>query len=392
MTTGTLDDSINWRTELNGKNRPVSVGYRSFKTWNGADYPPNKPTYTTVYSYPYGSKSYIRQRIVQRPPKRARVEEHFYTMNGNFTSDRQFSALDLSDGSTIVSTYPDNFGSFSSTQLWDSNDDLKLIVKLREKVAGSDFNAGVFLAEAHQSLTMIGDAANRVSRGLRLFRKGQWAGAWDAVYAGSGKRPKKFGKSSADNWLMFVYGVVPLLKDAEAGAESLAKILNFPMEQTYSVSRRVPGVFTPSYPFSEWAKKEVYTAVRIKAKVSEVNVPQLIGLTDVASVVWEKIPYSFVADWFIPIGSYLSSRGLAQALTGTFVVSRKVYAYGAFPSLVAPSSYRGESLYQSGQVQFTRTVSNSLEVPLPSFKGLAKSASWQHCANAVALAIGSWKR
>jgi hypothetical protein len=35
----------------------------------------------------------------------------------------------------------------------------------------------------------------------------------------------------------------------------------------------------------------------------------------------------------------------------------------------------------------TRTVSTSLDVPLPSWKPLSQVASWKHCANAVALLV-----
>lgn len=33
----------------------------------------------------------------------------------------------------------------------------------------------------------------------------------------------------------------------------------------------------------------------------------------------------------------------------------------------------------------TRVVSSTLNVPLPTFKGLGQIASWQHCLNAVSL-------
>lgn len=40
------------------------------------------------------------------------------------------------------------------------------------------------------------------------------------------------------------------------------------------------------------------------------------------------------------------------------------------------------------ELQMTRVVTTSLDPGLPTFKGLAKTASWEHCMNAVALLTG----
>jgi hypothetical protein len=44
---------------------------------------------------------------------------------------------------------------------------------------------------------------------------------------------------------------------------------------------------------------------RFKAKAADL--PGLFGLVNPFEVAWEIVPFSFVADWFLPIGRYLSA-------------------------------------------------------------------------------------
>lgn len=105
------------------------------------------------------------------------------------------------------------------------------------------------------------------------------------------------------------------------------------------------------------------------------------------SVAWELTPWSFVVDWFIPIGDWLTARGHAQGLKGTFITSDKKTGVANTPTgdftlnqytWISPC-YR--------HIVFDRTISFVLGVPMPTLKPLAKAASWRHCANAVALLV-----
>lgn len=116
----------------------------------------------------------------------------------------------------------------------------------------------------------------------------------------------------------------------------------------------------------------------------EVNVPQLVGLMDPLSVAWELVPFSFVLDWFLPIGSWLSARGLSQAMTGTFVTTKRIWVQGYAPYRIVGSSTWGADYYKS-YYALDRTISSELDVPLPSIKPLNKALSWKRAANALAL-------
>jgi hypothetical protein len=191
----------------------------------------------------------------------------------------------------------------------------------------------------------------------------------------------------AKRWLELQYGWLPLLKDIYGGAEFLAHHLNVPLQRRYRVSRIVNGRAETAAPVNAKFKRAwCQDLVQIIAIVSEKDVTQLAGLQDPASVAWELLPWSFVADWFIPIGSWLSSRGLAGALEGTFITTRTRKGYAADPVPTLHSyPYSFETPYEYREVTVSRRVTTELQVPLPSFRPLNKVLSWKRAANAVAL-------
>jgi hypothetical protein len=254
---------------------------------------------------------------------------------------------------------------------------------------------GVFLGESHEALNMITKAASSCYKAYKSLKRGDVGGLADAlgVPITNRKRHVSFDrtpKGIAGKWLEYQYGWAPLLKDAYGAAQFLAQTCNFPFKQRYRVRRRKPLVYSNVPEIIRDGGDYFlygYSTAQIVAILSEVNVPALAGLTDPASVAWELMPYSFVADWFIPIGSYLQARSLASALTGTFVTTiteRQWCRINAFKQYANQKTVSGPQ-YRYHSVVTNRTVSTSLQVPLPGFKTLDKVLSWKHCANAVAL-------
>lgn len=332
--------------------------------------------------------------VYYRSPKRGRLVEHAY--NCNWT-----------DEETTIKNYTiPGVGNYSNSSAlnavtfsnpWTSNDDLNLIGKLREKVAGSDFNAGVTLGEGKKTLEMIADSATRLAKAIRATKRGDLASAAHHLTGSRGftkktgsRKPSKYRKSDViqNNWLELQYGWLPLLSDVHAGAKFLAHQMSVPNQQTVRVSRNKEHVaIIPASAGWYNSKYTSYTRKSIKATIAEKDIAQLSGLTDPLSVAWELVPFSFVVDWFIPIGNYLSARGLSQALSGTFVTSTvfRDNRYGEVQKgqNITNLSFQGNYSYVSGTM--SRVVSSSLAIPLPSFKPLSEVPSWTRCANALAL-------
>jgi hypothetical protein len=59
---------------------------------------------------------------------------------------------------------------------------------------------------------------------------------------------------------------------------------------------------------SDYEMRQVVRA-SLQADITNPNLykANALGLINPASVVWELVPYSFVVDWFVPVGGFLSS-------------------------------------------------------------------------------------
>jgi len=351
-----------------------------------------------------------------KPVKRARkLPDHPYTCNwvDRYDALGVFSARIKATGAVV-----NNYGPMSICQSFTgpgelvtylgANDQLTLIGRLHEAIAGSDFNAGVVLAESHKTLKMITETATSVARFIHFVRRGNFSAAADALVRANrvnGRRlPPSFRRDAnraqvghdartlADNVLAFQYGWRPLLQDVYTGAQYLAHQTEAPATFRVKVSlvRRYAGVFSlPSYSGAgNWIG---YSKRYIIWNGTEQNNAKLLGLTNPATVAWELLPGSFVADWFLPIGDYLAARGTSSALKGSFtitdVATQQSCGWNAVDKGTYIETFSHPSWYKQGKM--SRTVSSTLYVPTPEFKPLSRASSWQHCVNAIALVVSS---
>ena len=405
MTTGTLQ-----------KGTDPNNGYYYSKSWSGSDdtsvriaKPPlGKPyTYYTWRRRKDGQLERVlryHKAVPPRPPKRARSKgEHPYTMSLTEMNNPRITSWYLPWGPIDGVVSGTTGGKILNwVDPWTSNDDIKLIGKLKEAIQGSDFDLSLFLGTGHQTLDLIATSATKIAHAIKNVKRGNITGAIaDLVgHGGTGRNPSvrsarksaSSDQTAASNWLELQYGWLPLLNDVHEGAKLLAHQLNTPARQTYRVRRKieyVPAMNSSGY-LVETAK--AFSQGQIVARISEnPSVVQMSGLLNPENLAWELLPWSFVADWFIPIGDYLAARSFASSLQGTFITTRVHYERAANFLASSPfagpnyAPWSGGSSYLYKRMQLTRTVSTTLSVPMPTFKPLAKVASWAHAENAIAL-------
>lgn len=370
-------------------------GLYYYKWWTGGDSVREEPTY--VYLTDPSTRRVVRKRL----KKSRKREPHDYAC--------YVRHIERGVGSFVRSSNPDCSGLVSFTfagagftgisdwlsDPWQDNDTLALIAKLHEKIYGSNFQPSVALAEARSGFEMITNAATKLSLSISAARKGRFTEAWKHLGT-SGPRvsipPSR--RTMANIWAEYRWGWTPLMQDMYDGAVWVAHTLHAPVQFRVQ-ARKMRELVVPTFSSGEggpgyaWASRR--TKRQIVAYLSEKPTNAVLDALNPASVAWELIPYSFVVDWFIPISTYLQVRSLPSQLSGTFVTThtREFEAGGlSVKSYPGACPFSGGTMLGGKMYELTkyvnRSVSTTLEVPLPSFS-LAKVPTVLHAIDAVAL-------
>jgi hypothetical protein len=117
----------------------------------------------------------------------------------------------------------------------------------------------------------------------------------------------------------------------------------------------------------------------------EISFGRSLGLTDPFQVLWEITPFSFVFDWFLPVGAFLENLAVIPSLKGRFLITKFSRTVAGFTTDKSVDHRFSGSNRLGQQVTVTRTVSNALSVQLPQFVGPSSAMSGKRIANAVSL-------
>lgn len=257
----------------------------------------------------------------------------------------------------------------------DPNVTLRLLGNLVSKVRDHSFNAGVSLAEGKEAIKMLGSTSH------------QLASLCDRLPGINGK-VRVIRQVLASRWLEAVYGWMPLISDMKSAAWFLASHLNRPRQQTWRAATSTNGFATSTSPIN-WmaagsAKKLYYASVTLSEDDSRDL--GLLGHTNFSEIAWELTPYSFVADWFIPVGDWLRVRNYLadlKAPVGYWGIFRKEKLWCA--AVLNPNNtlIRGPH----NEIIVLDRVPSPLSVPPPRFTPLSQVfSSWRHCVDGLALA------
>lgn len=234
---------------------------------------------------------------------------------------------------------------------WDSNaivqTETECMLKLSEKKA----DMGTAIGESRQALTMLARSSVALWESYRAVRRGDLAKAARLLGVDPKKGSALTGPASA--WLSFRYGWAPLLNDLNDQFNILSsKIQEKGMLIHATRVKRFEGVEHRNYSDAstihdiEW--KSLYKT-RLDAIV---DVPGLreasrLGLTNPLGVAWELVPYSFIVDWFAPIGSMLE---LSSARAGLRFIggSTSLCAIGSHVVFLKP--YSGVAVLSTGKL------------------------------------------
>lgn len=184
--------------------------------------------------------------------------------------------------------------------------------RLAAKVNGSLFDAGVALAEYRSTSRFIAGTMVRVADAYRRFRRRDYDGMWRRLTGLDNGGWRDVPGALSNAWLGYTYGLKPLLQDVHGAAEALAHAYG-PDQQVFAVRTRVEEPLVSNYEnngsfrYSSIIDARLTVSGKCAYRVTDPWLATLssVGLTNPASVLWEVVPFSFVVDWFLPIGDWL---------------------------------------------------------------------------------------
>lgn len=290
--------------------------------------------------------------------------------------------------------------------------------KLRNRIRDSSVNLAQAFAERKQTANTIASTANMIARAGMAVKRGDMMGAARALGVKPSRSIQRRSKagiisdSVANRWLEVQYGWKPLLSDVYGSMEQLAKSNDNRLFRTATASIRGSFPYEETTDLMDYLSNVGYNVRRqkdtqdlvIKMKVRyEISSPPVatmvqLGITNPALLAWELLPFSFVADWFLPVGNFLSSLDATLGLTfktGYSSDFRRMQTHVHHDAKFSPKSTPQRQIYIRG-INITETIryerypmTDFPSARLPHFKN---PVSTVHAANALALLIQTFKR
>lgn len=276
----------------------------------------------------------------------------------------------------------------------------RALIDARLNAVRGSVNLMQAFAERQQLVNMVNSTARRLSSAFRALKRRDLTQVARSLGLNqkSGRKMKPLTtKDPASQWLELQYGWLPLLGDV-FGSLELIKRADQGKPIFVSIGRAkdkgervVNGIYNWSAynsSFSRTAYKTDEWRAKCELSFSLSNELALVaaktGLNNPALLAWELFPYSFVVDWFLPLGDYIESLSAPMGLTflgGSLSLKRKRKCVEVFEGY--SGRRRGRVQMERSQETWNREVFGSL--PVPSFPSPKSPFSTAHALNALAL-------
>jgi len=272
------------------------------------------------------------------------------------------------------------------------------LIAARNRLKDQKVDLGTAWGERKQTMRLLGDTATSMATALKRLRHGDIRGAMRDLGISSKKRAPK-GSNVTNKWLELQYGWKPLLSDIYGSCDALSKRDKSDWRVTAKALRSEFSVypyerlFTGGSNFDSYrgtAKVERGAFVRIDAIPHNDLTMSLasLGVLNPLNVGWELVPFSFVVDWFLPIGGWLSSLdalvGYTDAYTSTSKLVRAEWEDVGVSVDISKTRYVHNSWRGTKRVvDLVRTAQSG--VPLATLPSIKDPRSLAHMANGLAL-------
>lgn len=287
--------------------------------------------------------------------------------------------------------------------------------KALQELSLSKGHVSVSIAEAGKTAEHIARTATRIFTAFRGLRRGRISEFTNALgisvsvkkqrvlrrrMAQSHKSEGNLQNFASSTWLEYSYGWKPLLSDVYTQAENLAEYMTekaLDPIRTVRASAKTEKVssYVTQYSYGNWkVRTDTYDRKRgqivINYKLAEQpSAANVFGITNPLLVAWELVPFSFVVDWFLPVGNMLENLTATNGLifhSGTYSIRTEAgITCTMLPGITAGGVSCGEASgksVDSGTAKSRTVLSTFPSVTLPRFKD---PRSFSHAASAIAL-------
>lgn len=278
----------------------------------------------------------------------------------------------------------------------------KAKVKLFDQLQGEGANIANMIAERQQTIDMVANTIRKIALTIGDIRRRNFSSAFRRLFGDARGARRLRGKDIADTWIAIQYGIIPLMGDVYDIVNLSHRRITSLQPVTFRASSKHArnGPSDQSAAFFQ-SKNYGFRACVAVAKYmirafpnNKLASPAALGLTNPLVPLWEITPWSFVIDWFLPVGRYLEQLSATHGWTFHDGCYSTLIKGSEFAACTKSNNYTSSGWTYTNEwswewncsyVRFARSVLTDFPTPsLPHFKN---PVSTGHLKNALALLV-----